>query len=68
MDEIELQWANANVKFPLHEALARALAYLRILLSSEDHPHWLSLCRKLTEPQVLDCSIAPRWRTLTGQD
>ncbi len=66
MEERELQWANPTVKFPLPEALNRALDYLRILLSSKYHTQWLSLCKKLTEPHGPDYSIAPRWRTLIG--
>ncbi len=66
MDERELQWANPSIKFPLPEALTRALDYLRILLSSKDPTHWLLLHQKLTEPHALEYSIAPRWRTLMG--
>jgi hypothetical protein len=39
-----------------------------VLLSSKDPTHWLALCQKLTEPQGPAYSIAPRWRTLMGQD
>ena len=59
MEERELKWANPSIKFPLLEALTRALDYIRILLSSKDPTHWLSLCRKLTEPQGPDYSIGP---------
>ena len=47
MDGRELQWANPTIEFLLPEALARALDYLRILLSSKDHTQWLSLFKKL---------------------
>jgi hypothetical protein len=59
MDEREMQWANPSVKFPLPEALTRALAYLRILLSTRDRTQWLSLCKNLTESHGPDYSIAP---------
>ena len=32
------------------------------------HTHWLLLRQTLTEPHVLEYSIAPRWRNLMGQD
>ena len=62
LEERELRWANPSVVFPLPEALRGALTYLRMLLSSKDPSHWLSLCQKPTWPQGLDYSIAPRWR------
>ena len=68
MEKRELQWANPSTKFPLPEALTRALVYLRILLSSKDHTQWISLCQKLTEPHGPEYSIAPRWRILMCQD
>jgi hypothetical protein len=68
MEERELQWANSFIKFPLPEALTRALTYLMVLLSSKDPSHWLSFCQKLTEPQAPDYSITPRWRTMMCQD
>jgi hypothetical protein len=68
MEERKLRWANPSIKFPLPEALTRALDYLKALLSSKNPTHWLSLCHKLTEPQGLDYSIAPRSRTIMGQD
>jgi len=68
MEERELQWANPSIQFPLPETLTKALDYLRILLSTRDHTQWLSLCMKLPEPHTPDNSIAPRWRTLMGQD
>jgi hypothetical protein len=68
MEERELQWANPSIKFPLPEVLTRALAYLfRILFSSKDPTHWLSLCRKPAQPRGPDYTIAPHWRrTKTG--
>jgi hypothetical protein len=60
MEERELQRANSSIKFPLPEALTRALDYLTALLSSKDPTQWLSLCQKLTEPHGSDYSIAPR--------
>jgi len=68
MEERQLQWANPSIKFPLPKMLTRALAYLRVLLSSKDPTHWLLLCQKPTEPQVPESSIAPRWRAIMGQD
>ena len=56
-----VQWANPSIKFPLPEALNRALSYIRVPLSSKDPSHWLSLCQKLTEQQGPDYLIAPRW-------
>jgi len=50
MEERELHRANPSIKFPLPDALTRALDYLRALLSSKDPNHWQSLCQKLTEP------------------
>ena len=61
MEEKELQWANSSIKLPLPQASTRALAYLRVLLSSKDPCRWLSFCQKLAEPQGPDYSIAPRW-------
>ncbi len=63
-----MQWANPSLKFPLLEALTQALKYLRVLLSSIDTAHWLSLCKMLTRPRGLDYSIAPRWRTMIYPD
>jgi hypothetical protein len=65
-----LQWANPFLQFPLPKALPQALKYLRTLLSSTvtDPDHWLSLCHKLTWPQGLEYSIAPRWRTMMDPD
>jgi len=68
LEERQLQWANPSMQFPLPEALTQALKYLRVLLSSKDPAHWLSLCQKLTWPQGLDYSIAPRWRTMMDPD
>jgi hypothetical protein len=68
MEDREMQWAKPSIKFPLPEALTRALDYLRILLSTRDHTQLLSLCKKLTEPNRPDYSIAPRWRNLMGQN
>jgi hypothetical protein len=59
LEERELQWANPSQQFFLPEALAQALKYLRVLLSSTDPAHSLSLCQKLTGPHGLDYSIAP---------
>jgi hypothetical protein len=39
MEERELQWANPSIKFPFPEALTRALAYIRVILSSKDPSH-----------------------------
>jgi hypothetical protein len=66
MEERELQWANPTIKFSLPTVLTRTLDYLRILLSSKNYTHWLSLCQKLTEPHGSEYSIAPRWRALMG--
>ena len=44
LEELELQWANPAMLFPLPEALTGALTYLRIILSSKDPAHLLSLC------------------------
>ena len=63
-----MQWANPSLQFLLQEALTQALKYLKVLLSSKDPAHWLSLCQKLTWPQGLDYSIAPRWRTMMDPD
>jgi hypothetical protein len=68
MEERELQWTNPSLQFPFPEALAQALKYLRALLSSTDYAHLMSLCQKLTMPQRLDYSIAPRRRTILNCD
>jgi hypothetical protein len=68
MEGRELQSGNPSMKFPLQGVLTRALDYLRVLLSSKDPAHRLSLCQKLVDPQGPDDSIAPRCRTIMGQD
>ena len=68
MEDSELQWANPSIKFSILEELTRALAYLRVLLSSKDHTHCLSLCQQLSESQGPDYTIVSRWRSMIGQD
>jgi len=69
LEERELQWAKPSLHFPLlSESLTQALKYLRVILSSTDPAHWQSLCQRLTWPQGLDYSIAPRWRTILNPD
>ena len=64
LDERELQWANPTLRFPLTQKLAQALKFLRALLSSTGWEDWRSKKKKLAGPEIIEPSIAPRWRNV----
>ncbi len=49
---------------PLPQGLTHALKYLRTLLSSKSPEHWRLLKPKISGPEAIDPSIAPRWRDI----
>jgi hypothetical protein len=64
LDDRELQWTNPSLNFPLQKDIARALKYLRTLLSSKDPEDWRRLKSKISGPESFTLSIAPRWRAI----
>jgi hypothetical protein len=64
LDERELQWANPSMIFPLPQRLAHTLIYLRALLSAKNLEEWRRLKPKISGPEAIDLSIAPRWRDI----
>jgi hypothetical protein len=60
MDDRELQWANPSMRFPLPQKLSHALKYLRTLLSSNNPEDWVLRKRKISGPEAIDLSNAPR--------
>jgi len=64
LDDRELQWANPSMDFPLPQDLTHALKHLRTLLSSKSPEKWRLLKPKISGPQAIDLSIAPRWRDI----
>jgi hypothetical protein len=64
LDDREIQWANPSIGLPLPPKLKHALKYLRTLLSSKNPKDWRLLKRKISGPEAMDLSIAPRWRDI----
>jgi hypothetical protein len=62
LNDKELQWENPAVIFSLPQKLAHALKYLIMLLSSKSPEDWRLLKPRISGPEALDLSIAPRWR------
>jgi len=60
LDERELQWANPSMISPLPQKLARALKYMRTLLSSKSPEDWRLLKPRVSSPEAIDLPIAPR--------